>query len=130
MTISRYSQSMGWNAQELSSYASHSSNKSNDNPNKSFRFYGSYERSDLLSSSLLQPLDESNVPATSNDTMSFQTNIGLWEAFIGLVTYIILGVVVYSFILEKWSMVDSFYFSTVTFTTIGTYSGRLIRCLC
>lgn len=52
---------------------------------------------------------------------TFEIDIGLWEASIGLVVYLILGVVAYSFILEKWSMVDSFYFSIVTFTTVGRY---------
>jgi Ion channel len=33
--------------------------------------------------------------------------------------YMLTGVVAYSFVVEKWSLVDALYFSTVCFTTVG-----------
>jgi hypothetical protein len=46
----------------------------------------------------------------------------LWDCFFALLAYLAISVIAYSFVFEKWSVIDSMYFAVVTFTTIGTYS--------
>ncbi|GMH75128.1 hypothetical protein TL16_g06660 [Triparma laevis f. inornata] len=36
-----------------------------------------------------------------------------------ILTYLLIGMVSFSFIFEKWTIIDSLYFSVVTFTTVG-----------
>lgn len=66
---------------------------------------------------------------------SFQIDLGLQAALIGLLAYFASAIFFFSFVFEKWSMVDSFYFSIVTFTTIGygdftpeSEAGKLFNC--
>ena len=43
----------------------------------------------------------------------------LFIAIVGTIGYYIIGIVAYSFVLEKFSVTDSMYFSIVTLTTVG-----------
>lgn len=43
----------------------------------------------------------------------------LFECLSAIVLYQLLGAVLFSFLLERWSIVDSLYFAVVTFTTVG-----------
>ena len=56
----------------------------------------------------------------------------LRECILFLLTYLTVGVLAYSFVFEKWSVVDSLYFTSVCFSTVGygdlcptTVAGRL-----
>lgn len=57
----------------------------------------------------------------SNETsnVNFDMSMGWKKALLGIMLYLILGVIAYSFVFEKWNIEDSLYFSIVTFTTIG-----------
>eukprot|EP00978_Attheya_sp_CCMP212_P030653 scaffold113525_cov46-Attheya_sp.AAC.1 len=55
-----------------------------------------------------------------------------WDCLVWFTCYLGIGVVAFSFVFEQWDIVDSLYFSVVTFTTIGygdlvpmTTGGRL-----
>jgi len=55
-----------------------------------------------------------------------------WDCLVWFTCYLGIGVVAFSFVFEQWDVVDSLYFSVVTFTTIGygdlvpmTTGGRL-----
>lgn len=41
------------------------------------------------------------------------------ESLIGVLLYLLMGVLAYHTVLEKWPIVDSLYFTTVCFTTVG-----------
>ena len=43
----------------------------------------------------------------------------LRECILAIFSYLCLGTISYSYIFEKWSLVDSLYFSVVTFTSVG-----------
>ena len=76
------------------------------------------------------------------DTLKSQggnQNIGiglkLRECVAFLFSYLTVGVLAYSVVFEKWSVVDSLYFTSVCFSTVGygdlcptTVSGRLFTC--
>ena len=56
----------------------------------------------------------------------------LVDCFLALLAYLVISVIAFSFVFEKWSIIDSMYFAVVTFTTIGygdfsptTTGGRL-----
>mmetsp|Transcript_57489 Transcript_57489/g.67130 ORF Transcript_57489/g.67130 Transcript_57489/m.67130 type:complete len:349 (+) Transcript_57489:118-1164(+) len=57
------------------------------------------------------------------------------ECLFAIAAYIAIGTLAFSYVFEKWPIVDSMYFSVVTFTTIGygdfhptTDAGRLFTC--
>ena len=53
----------------------------------------------------------------------------LLDCFLALLAYLAISVIAYSFVFEKWSVIDSMYFAVVTFTTIGTWGlGGWMRC--
>jgi hypothetical protein len=43
----------------------------------------------------------------------------LWVCVVAIVVYLAVGSISYSYVFESWSIVDSLYFSMVTFTTVG-----------
>lgn len=43
----------------------------------------------------------------------------LWVCVVAMVVYLAVGSISYSYVFEQWSIVDSLYFSMVTFTTVG-----------
>lgn len=45
--------------------------------------------------------------------------IKLRACIVAILIYLTIGAIAYSFMLEKWSIIDSLYFSVVTFTTVG-----------
>jgi len=53
-----------------------------------------------------------------NDIRSM-SEYALWHCVVAIIVYVGVSVGVFSFWLEDWSVVDSIYFSVVTFTTIG-----------
>jgi hypothetical protein len=63
-------------------------------------------------------------------------SIRLRDGFAAVVAYLMLGVISYRYIFEKWSFVDALYFSCVTFSTVGygdlypqTVAGKFFCCL-
>lgn len=44
----------------------------------------------------------------------------IFRAKVAFFIYLIVAIVVYSFILEDWSVLDSVYFAVTVFTTVGT----------
>jgi hypothetical protein len=36
-----------------------------------------------------------------------------------LTSYVVVAIIAYSFVFERWSIIDSIYFATSTFTTVG-----------
>jgi len=45
----------------------------------------------------------------------------LTQCLIAILCYMAIAVLAFSFVFDHWSIIDSMYFSVVTFTTIGTY---------
>jgi len=43
----------------------------------------------------------------------------LWVCIVSIVIYLAVGSISYSYVFENWTIVDSLYFSMVTFTTVG-----------
>ena len=82
-------------------------------------------------------LDDDNNNNNNNDTTisSFSDGYNAWgssggsgglvmmafqEGIIHIIIYMSIGIIGYSFLLNtKWSIIDSMYFSTVIFTTVG-----------
>jgi hypothetical protein len=50
----------------------------------------------------------------------------IFRANLAFVIYLIVAIVVYSFILEEWSVLDSVYFAVTVFTTVGTLQFVLL----
>ena len=49
----------------------------------------------------------------------FESSRGILFGFTNLAIFYLAAVVAFSFIFEEWTIIDSVYFATVTFTTIG-----------
>jgi len=80
-------------------------------------------------------LDNSNNNNNNNNGTSFSDGYNAWgssggsgglvmmafqEGIIHIIIYMSIGIIGYSFLLNtKWSIIDSMYFSTVIFTTVG-----------
>lgn len=43
--------------------------------------------------------------------------LSLTQCFIAVLSHVVLAVIVFSFVLDEWSIIDSVYFSVVTFST-------------
>lgn len=70
-----------------------------------------------------------------NDS-KFVASIRLRDGFAAVLAYLALGVVSYRYIFEKWSFIDSLYFTCCTFATIGygdvvakTVAGKFFSCI-
>jgi hypothetical protein len=70
-----------------------------------------------------------------NDS-KFVASIRLRDGFAAVLAYLALGVVSYRYIFEKWSFIDSLYFTCCTFATIGygdivakSVAGKFFSCL-
>mmetsp|Transcript_42934 Transcript_42934/g.48763 ORF Transcript_42934/g.48763 Transcript_42934/m.48763 type:complete len:386 (+) Transcript_42934:347-1504(+) len=89
------------------------------------------------SSSIVVPTT-STTTSTGTTTKYYDYNhsmVSLQQGMILLVSYVLLGILAYSYIFENWSITTSIYFSVVTFTTIGygditptTDGGKLFCC--
>jgi Ion channel len=114
-----------------------------DTVHKSFNFVGHVDRflgsllfqKDTLSECVVQALQSlmlflfrgSLVPFPSLRNLVFDKanrkkmtlGISPRTALAFVAAYMLTGVVAYSFVVEKWSLVDALYFSTVCFTTVG-----------
>jgi len=71
-------------------------------------------------------LDQGNITAanstaSSTDAFDFQnlTKFSMKECLLVIVGYLLLGIIAYSYVFEEWPIIDSIYFSVVTFTTVG-----------
>ena len=53
-----------------------------------------------------------------NDS-KFVISLRLQDGLAALLAYLGVGVLAYSFVLEKWSIIDSLYFTCVCFSTVG-----------
>ena len=85
-------------------------------------------------SPLLDDDDDNNNNNNDTTTSSFSDGYNPWgssgggglvmmafqEGIIHIIIYMSIGIIGYSFLLNtKWSIIDSMYFSTVIFTTVG-----------
>ncbi len=73
-------------------------------------------------------------PDGNSHPLSF--GMSLREGFLYVLAYLATGVLAYSVVLEKWSVVDALYFSCVTFSTVGygdlcpsTPQSKLFTCV-
>lgn len=63
---------------------------------------------------------ESKIPMSSNmEEVQNLLEENVWHGLTTIAIYMGIGVVAYSYVFENWSVVDSLYFSMVTFTTVG-----------
>ncbi|KAL3934112.1 MAG: hypothetical protein SGBAC_010102 [Bacillariaceae sp.] len=76
------------------------------------------------------------IPKADRDANSFALSLRLKEGFIAIAAYLAIGVFAYHKIFEKWSIVDSLYFTCVVFSTVGygdmcpqTVGGKIFTCL-
>jgi hypothetical protein len=53
----------------------------------------------------------------ATDSSTFTVGLSFREGLYALIVYLVMGVTAYSFILEKWSIVDSLYFTCACFST-------------
>jgi Ion channel len=67
--------------------------------------------------SLKDTSDSSDDIQFKNVNLPFEFSI--LDCFLALVIYLFVSVVAFSFVFEKWTVIDSMYFAVVTFTTIG-----------
>ena len=51
----------------------------------------------------------------------FDSSAGIMFALLNLAIYYASAVIAFSFTLEKWTIIDSLYFATITFTSVGTF---------
>jgi len=70
-----------------------------------------------------------------DDNGQAMLGFSLRECLLAIFSYLCLGTISYSFIFEKWPLVDSLYFSVVTFTSVGygdltptTLAGKWFTC--
>lgn len=64
-------------------------------------------------------LHRSQVLAAFTDNVRSALNFTLTQCMLAIFVYLAVAALSYSFIFEKWPIVDSLYFACVTFTTIG-----------
>eukprot|EP00814_Leptocylindrus_danicus_P010967 CAMPEP_0116018690 /NCGR_PEP_ID=MMETSP0321-20121206/8795_1 /TAXON_ID=163516 /ORGANISM="Leptocylindrus danicus var. danicus, Strain B650" /LENGTH=433 /DNA_ID=CAMNT_0003489125 /DNA_START=46 /DNA_END=1347 /DNA_ORIENTATION=- len=59
--------------------------------------------------------------STENNMEAIQNLLeeNVWHGLVTIAIYMGVGVLAYSYVFENWSVVDSLYFSMVTFTTVG-----------
>jgi voltage-gated potassium channel len=77
-------------------------------------------------------MDDEDTEGDIGESVTAEMDIKLSTCVYGILLYLMLGTVFYSFVFERWSIVDSLYFSVVTFTTVGygdytpsTHAARL-----
>jgi hypothetical protein len=69
---------------------------------------------------ILQNIAFSDDKSTTKDTASsFSIGISVREGLLALFVYLLTGVIVYTKVLERWSIVDALYFTSVCFSTVG-----------
>jgi hypothetical protein len=69
---------------------------------------------------ILQNIAFSDDKSTTKDTTSsFSIGISVREGLLALFLYLLTGVIVYTKVLERWSIVDALYFTSVCFSTVG-----------
>ena len=62
---------------------------------------------------------ESSAPIADEFDFHHLTKFSRRECLFVIAGYLLLGVIAYSYIFEDWPIIDSVYFSVVTFTTVG-----------
>ncbi|KAL3912668.1 MAG: hypothetical protein SGILL_006793 [Bacillariaceae sp.] len=84
----------------------------------------------------LANIDDDNNKNSSSADASSSLGFSLRECLLAILAYLSLGTLAYSFILEEhWSIIDSLYFSVVTFTSVGygdltptTMASKIFTC--
>lgn len=63
-------------------------------------------------------------------------SIDVKDGIAGFLAYLVLGVITYRFVFDKWSLIDACYYTTVLFLTVGygdicpeTLNGKLFTCI-
>jgi Ion channel len=56
-----------------------------------------------------------------------ETASGIKFAIFHVVLFYVVAILAFSFGLEKWSIIDSLYFATITFTSVGTFHGVILQ---
>jgi len=67
----------------------------------------------------LNSLDEEDSSGDIGESIEDGLDIKLIYCIYGIALYLLVGTLFYSVVFETWSVVDSLYFSVVTFTTVG-----------
>ena len=71
----------------------------------------------------------------NGDNAQAMLGFSLRECLLAIFSYLCLGTIAYSLVFEKWPLIDSLYFSVVTFTSVGygdltpsTLAGKVFTC--
>jgi hypothetical protein len=79
-----------------------------------------------------QPIIDPESPSLTLGDFSDTTLDVFYLCTVYLSTYILIAILAFSFVFEKWSIIDSVYFAVSTFTTVGkcpaTYCVLFFRC--
>jgi len=74
--------------------------------------------------------------ARAQEDIRRHMEFSLTQCLFAIAAYMAAAVIAFSFLFENWSVIDSIYFSVVTFTTVGfgdlvpgTYSAKLFTCI-
>lgn len=82
------------------------------------------------------PEERRSKRARAQQDIRSHMEFSLTQCLLAIAAYMAVAVIAFSFLLENWSVIDSIYFSVVTFTTVGfgdlvpgTYGAKLFTCI-
>jgi potassium channel subfamily K, other eukaryote len=80
--------------------------------------------------------DEASTDDIHFENVDLPYDFSLLDCFLALAVYLLISIIAFSFVFERWTIIDSMYFAVVTFTTIGygdfsptTMAGKLFCAL-
>jgi hypothetical protein len=73
-----------------------------------------------ISDDLITSTRRTNSAIHFDEGLDLPYDFTLLDCLLALFAYLAISVIAFSFVFEKWTVVDSMYFAVVTFTTIGT----------
>jgi hypothetical protein len=76
-----------------------------------------------------QSIIDSEAPSLTLGDFSDTTQDVFYLCAVYLSTYIVIAVLAFSFVFEKWSIIDSVYFAVSTFTTVGKPAATCGVCM-
>jgi hypothetical protein len=77
-----------------------------------------------------QPIIDPEAPSLTLGDFSDTTLDVFYLCTVYLSTYIFIAVLAFSFVFEKWPIIDSVYFAVSTFTTVGKRLATCCVCVC